>query len=70
MKIDLKEIDEQEERDLKGDLEFIKLLVDYVKKTPNKIWSKQQAKYINSIMRSADVDLETYMKVKNIVKRN
>ena len=69
MKVNLKEIREQEERDLKGDLEFIKLLVDYMKKTPNKVWSKQQADFINSVMRSADVNPEIYMKVKKLVEK-
>lgn len=66
MKVNLKELAEQEERDLKGDLEFIKLLVDYMKKTPNEVWSKQQADFINSVMRSADVSPEIYMKVKKL----
>lgn len=69
MKVNLKEIREQEERDLKGDLEFIKLLVDYMKKTPNKVWSKQQADFINSMMRSADVNPEIYMKIKKLAEK-
>ncbi len=70
MKINLKEIDEQEKIDLKGDLEFIDLLVDYIKKTPNKVWSNQQAEFINSVLKGANQDKELYLKVKEIIKRS
>lgn len=66
----LEEIRNQEERDLKGDLEFIKLLVDYIKKTPNKVWSKQQADFINSVLKGANQDKELYLKVKEIMKKS
>ncbi len=66
----LKDIDEQKERDLKGDLEFIKLLVDYVKRTPNKIWSKKQAEFINSGLKGANQDKDLYLKVKEAAKKS
>lgn len=66
----LKDIDEQEERDLEGDLEFIKILVDYVKRTPNKIWSKQQAEFMNSALKGANQDKDLYLKVKEVVKKS
>lgn len=69
MKVNLKEIGKQEERDLKGDLEFIEKLVEYVRKTPNEIWSKQQADFINSVMRSANTSPEDYIKIKKLVDR-
>lgn len=69
MKIDLKELENQERRDLKGDLEFIEFLVRYIKKTPNKVWSKQQAGFINSALKGANQDKELYLKVKNVIKK-
>lgn len=70
MKVDLKELKNQEERDLKGDLEFIEFLVKYIKKTPNKIWSKHQADFINSVLKGANQDKELYLKVKEIIKKS
>ena len=46
-KKDLKEIEKEKKRNFKQRLEFIDSYVDWLKKTPNKVWSKQQAKYIN-----------------------
>lgn len=69
MKVILKELQRQEERDLRGDLEFIKLLVAYIKKTPNKVWSKQQADFINSVLKGANQDKDLYLKVKEIVRK-
>lgn len=34
-------------------LEWIKYWTDYMKKNPNKVWSKQQADFINSVLRSS-----------------
>lgn len=70
MKVNLKDINRQEERDLKGDLEFIKILANYIKNTPNKVWSKQQADFINSVLKGANQDKELYLKVKEIVKKS
>lgn len=49
---------------------FVEYWADYVKENPNKIWSKQQADFINSVMKGANVDKELYLKVKEIVKRS
>lgn len=70
MRIKLNDINEQEERDLNADLSFIKLLVNHIKKTPNKVWSKQQADFINSVLRGANQDRELYLKVKEIMKKS
>ena len=70
MKIDLKELENQKKRDLKGDLEFIEFLVDYIKKTPNKVWSKHQADFINPILKGANTDKDLYLKVKEIAKKS
>ncbi|MBU2100025.1 hypothetical protein KKG83_08160 [Candidatus Micrarchaeota archaeon] len=46
-KIDLKELEKEKERNRKNRLEFVKLYAEWLKKTPNKIWSKQQNKFLN-----------------------
>ncbi len=45
--------------DIKERLEFVKYWADYIKKSPNSKWSKEHAKFINSVMRSADVNPKT-----------
>jgi len=70
MRIKLKDIIDQEERDLNADLNFIRILVNYIKKTPNKVWSRQQADFINSVMKGANQDKDLYLKVKEIVKKS
>ena len=49
---------------------FVEFWADYIKKTPNKVWSKQQADFINSVLKGANQDKELYLKVKEIVKRS
>jgi len=51
-------------------LEWINYWTDYMKRNSNGVWSKQQADFINSVMKSADVNPEIYMKIKNMVKRS
>lgn len=48
MMFDLDAIKEQRERDRKSDLEFMDFYMKWLKKTPNSIWSKQHANFINS----------------------
>jgi hypothetical protein len=45
-KKDLKELKEEKERNRQQRMEFINMHAEWLKKTPNKIWSKQQAKYL------------------------
>jgi len=45
--IDLKELDEEIESNRKQRLEFVKQYAKWLKKTPNKKWSKQQNTLIN-----------------------
>ncbi len=54
------------DKNLRGGLEFIDILVDYMKITPNADWSRQQARFINSVLRTANQDIELYKKVKGI----
>ncbi|MFH1588881.1 MAG: hypothetical protein ABIA76_06105 [Candidatus Diapherotrites archaeon] len=43
--IDLKELKKEMELNRQQRMEFIKQYAEWLKKTPNKIWSKQQNKY-------------------------
>ncbi|MBN1455291.1 MAG: hypothetical protein JW945_03440 [Methanomicrobia archaeon] len=53
MNIDLQELEEKKERNRKERLEFIALQVEWLKRTPNAVWSKQQAAFIDSVLASA-----------------
>jgi hypothetical protein len=46
-KKDLKELEEEKERNRKQRMEFIDLYAKWLKKTPNKAWSRQQNKLLN-----------------------
>jgi hypothetical protein len=46
-KADLKELERDKERNRKQRMEFVNLYADWLKKTPNKKWSKQQNKLIS-----------------------
>ena len=46
-KKDLKELEEEKKRNRKQRMEFIDLYTKWLKKTPNKIWSKQHKEFIN-----------------------
>jgi len=45
--IDLKRLDLEKEKNFRQRLKFIDMYVEYIKKTPNKKWSKEQKKIIN-----------------------
>jgi len=45
----LKELEKEKERNFKQKIEFVKLYAEWIKKTPNKEWSKQHSKFINSM---------------------
>ena len=61
----------EKERDAnsKQRLEWVRYWTDYMKKNSNEVWSRQQADLINSVMRSADISPENYMKIKKLVDR-
>ena len=46
--IDLKELKKIKKRNFEERLKFIDLWSDYIKNTPNKVWSSQQAELINN----------------------
>lgn len=41
-KIDLKELEKEQERNSKERLKYIDMYTEWLKKTPNKKWSKEQ----------------------------
>jgi hypothetical protein len=45
--VDLEELEKQKKKNFQQRLEFIDQYVEWLKKTPNKKWSKQQKKLIN-----------------------
>jgi len=45
-KIDLKELEQEMARNRQQRLEFVKMYAEWLKKTPNEVWSKQHAKYL------------------------
>ena len=46
-RVDLKELKKFKEENFKERLEFIDMYVEWLKKTPNKEWSKQQKELID-----------------------
>jgi len=56
------------ERNFRSRLEFVRFWADYVKSQPNEIWSKQQADFINSQLRTANQDVELFKRVKRVAK--
>lgn len=57
------------EKNFQSRLAFVRYWADYVKKSPNKVWSKQQAEFINAILKTANQDVELYNRVKKAVKK-
>ncbi|MCC7573643.1 MAG: hypothetical protein KO464_09720 [Candidatus Methanofastidiosum sp.] len=45
----LKELQEEKERNFKQKIEFAEFYAEWIRKTPNKEWSKQHSKFINSM---------------------
>ena len=50
----LRTIEEDRSRNRKQRLEFITMYAKWVKDTPNNIWSMQQKKLIDSVLRSSN----------------
>ena len=46
-KIDLKKLEESKKKNFEERIKFIEQYAEWVKKTPNKVWSKQQKDIIN-----------------------
>ena len=49
-----KELDEDKEQNRQQRLEFVTWYAQWVKKTPNKVWSKQQKELIERVIRVAN----------------
>ncbi|MBI5224807.1 hypothetical protein HY989_02965 [Candidatus Micrarchaeota archaeon] len=45
MKIDLKELKKDQKANAKARLEFVRMYAKWIRKTPNKVWSKTLAKF-------------------------
>lgn len=43
------------EKNRKERIKFIEMYVEWLKKTPNEVWSKQQAEFINSVFKKKRV---------------
>ncbi|HIK03087.1 TPA: hypothetical protein H1012_04575 [archaeon] len=48
LKVDLKELEEFKKKNFEERLKFIDFLVDYIKKNPNKVWSRQQKNIVDT----------------------
>jgi len=46
-KIDLKELEKEMELNRQQRLEFVRMYAEWLKKTPNKVWSSQQNRLLN-----------------------
>lgn len=46
-KIDLAELKKEMELNRRQRIEFVKMYAEWLKKTPNKVWSRQQNKLLN-----------------------
>lgn len=46
-KKDFKELEEEKQRNRRQRMDFVDMYAEWLKKTPNKVWSKQQAKYLD-----------------------
>ncbi len=47
-------VEEDRKKNFEQRLRYIEEYADWVKNTPNKVWSKQQKEMIDSVLRSAD----------------
>lgn len=51
MKLDFKALGKKKKQNREERLAFLELYVAWLKKTPNKVWSKQHAEFIDAGMR-------------------
>ena len=66
----LKALEKERKANNRQRIEWVKYWAERMKEIPNEVWSKQQAEFINSVMRSADVSPEIYMKIKKSVEKS
>jgi len=53
MKIDIEELKKDKEANFKERLDFIDRYVEWIKATPNKVWSKQHKDFIDSVFQKS-----------------
>ncbi|HLD83812.1 MAG TPA: hypothetical protein VI979_03095 [archaeon] len=58
------------EKNFKSRLEFVRFWADYVRKTPNSVWSRQQADFIDALFQGANQDVGLYLRVKKMAQGN
>ena len=63
--MNLQSLEEDRKRNRKQRLEFITVYARWVKRTPNKVWSKQQKKLIKSVLQSANKIKKEGIKVRD-----
>ncbi len=51
VKLDLEDLEADKKRNFEERLAFIDLYVEWLKRTPNEIWSKQQKEFMEGIRR-------------------
>jgi len=62
-------LDKWKKENDKERLEWINFWTDFMKRNPNKVWSRQQADFINSVMRGSHMSPEDFLKMKSFRKR-
>jgi len=50
-------------------LKFVRYWAKFVKNTDPMVWSKQQKDFIDSVLSSANQDVDLYLKIKGITSR-
>ncbi|WP_084207586.1 hypothetical protein [Pyrococcus abyssi] len=58
-------------RDIKERIEFIRRYVEWLKETPNQVWSSQQAEFINALLDNASnfpLSKKEYLRIKEKAK--
>jgi hypothetical protein len=58
LNIDIEELEKFKKKNFEERLKFIEFLADYIRKTPNKVWSSQQKKIVDKATDSAVVELK------------
>ena len=48
IKVDFEKLEEFKKKNFEERLKFIRFWVDYIKKNPNKVWSKQQKNIVDT----------------------
>ena len=56
MNIDLEELKRDRKRNFQERLKFIDMYVEWLKRTPNKVWSKQHAEFVDSVFERDEED--------------